>query len=84
MLNTMGGAARQGVHQTVADEVAEFSYTEVLLQSWIDAMVEHIADTQYTDTLACIREGFRTLYCKDIIVCVMGYSGLERCLERMR
>ena len=58
MLNTMGGAAGEGVHETVAEEITKLAYSEVLLHRLIDAMVELVANASHADALSCIGKGF--------------------------
>ena len=76
MLHTVGRAAGEGVHQTVAEEVAEFTHTEVLLQSRENAVVECVADAGHADALTCIGEGFRARHCQDVFVGVACHGGL--------
>ena len=83
MLHTMGGAARQGVHKSVADEITKLIHSE-RTEGWVDAAIEYIADTQHTDTLTCIRESFRTRNSKDVIVSIACNSSLEGRFKWMR
>ena len=54
MLNTMGGTAGESIHESVAEEIAELTHSIFLLQSWVNAVVERIADAGDTDALSCV------------------------------
>ncbi len=84
VLYRMAAAAGQGVDDAGVDEAAELTYAELLLEGRVDAAVEAVADTTYTDALTGIREGLRARDGHDVIVGVMGHRCLIGRLEGMR
>ena len=56
MLDAVGGATGEGVHEAIGKEIAELAHTEVLLQRGEHAVIELVADAAHADALSGIGE----------------------------
>ena len=54
VLHAVCGAAGEGVHEAVGEEIAKLTHAEVRLKRRIDAMVEFVAYAANTDALTCV------------------------------